>query len=531
MRVAVVHTITEDLVSKLFIKRIDTLIYIRVNSTVNLNELAKKIKLIYAYHDAPLINDFSFDYVSNTLAAIKTKNPGIFTYKGYDLTHALEKDMFWGLLENNAIKYHVDNLEKEGHKIFNYFSRQPLVKRLALWKKLFLGKNTFSDVLLPAKGTIEAEDSVAFRVNQLELGELYGNLFEKIKGRDVISFQNSNLSDNEELEGYLKSIFRLNIRCNRKQFNKNAVKLKHRATLAMIKVESDFVNVLTTCLFRLINDVEQYEKLIAFGIKKFFLAASENEGEGNVLCLIVQRHNGLIFNYMNGAKAREKINIHTYFTHWFMPNEVTQKLILSYCDVTEKQVPVIGHLLEEKAHNYKYQGSLDIFEEQLTNKKIIAFFTSTVFIKEQNDVLNFLVSYLSENSNLVVLIRKHPSDTRTEIIKHERIITLQDFSKDLYNISLFDLLFKADISISFSSTVSLQSTWFDLLTLNFDYAEESVLPYVDNKRVLHINSIKLLEATFKKNLLLERTLAKQKIPVSASDNIVNIIWPEYNVRR
>lgn len=527
MKVATVHTITQTFAKKLLSKGVTTVIYVKLDSKVDYDFLAKNFELIYAYDDAPQINDFSFNLVSETLAKIKTKIPNVFNYKGYDLTNALEKDIFWGLLENNAVIYQLEKLKnkKENYNVYNRYSRQGLIKWFALIKKLFFGKNRFYTFSLPAIKKDKLEDFVAFRVNQLELPELYGDLFKKIKGKNVLSYQNIVQKNAEEIDEFLSNIFKFNIKSDLNLNSKNELALGLRVRFALLNLESDFLNVTIGCLFKLINDINQYEKLMRFGVRKFFLAAAENEGEGNVICAVANKYNAITYNYMNGAKAKEKINIHTYFTYWFMPNSSTQKLILSYCDVVQKQVPVIGHLLEEKAYRHQYIGTLDALQNRIKNKKIIALFTSTVFIKEQTDVLIFLIDYLNKNPDVFVLIRKHPSDPRAEIIEHVNIATLPYFEGKLFNSSLYDLLYKSSITISFSSTVSLQSTWFNLPTLNFEYSKESVLPYVDNEKVIHVNSIGQLEKLLKNGLMNQKTENVQANRDSASDNIVKFIWP------
>ena len=523
MKIAVVHTLTEKHIQEFLARKMDAVICVRSDDQIN---ASSALRVIYAYDDAPLINDYSFTYVSDTLGRIADRVAGVFHHKDYDLIHALEKDVFWGLLEDNAMRYQLNKYKSKEHRLYNYYSKPAYRKWAGLIKRLFIGKNNFYSFLLPPKPEEKLENFIAFRVNELELPHIYGNLFQKIKGRQVLSFQTIVQPNAEEIHNYLGNTFRYNFKSKLQARSKNSVSLKHKIQLAFVNEESNFMNVTVNCLFRLINDVDQYERLIAFGIKRFFISAGENEGEGNVICDVVRKHGGITYNYMNGAKAKEKINTHTHFDYWFMPNEVTQQLILSYCDVQLQQVPVIGHLLEEKAWDHSYSGTLDQFQKKLEGKKIIAFFTSIVFMKEQADVLTYLIDFLNKNEDWALVIKKHPADNRAGIVSHERAFTLPFYEGIQFHNSLYDLLSKAQLAISFSSTVSLQATWFKLLSINFEYAEHSVLPYIDNVKVLHINSIASLKKFIGQQISTKKEIITNSTRVSASEAIVKFMWPE-----
>ncbi len=70
-----------------------------------------------------------------------------------------------------------------------------------------------------------------------------------------------------------------------------------------------------------------------------------------------------------GQKLATPQNVETYFDYWFMPDQKTQELILSYCNAEQKQLPITDHLLTEQAEKHTYSGTLDIYLKKFQNKK------------------------------------------------------------------------------------------------------------------------------------------------------------------
>jgi hypothetical protein len=521
MNVAIVHTINTTVLKKLEAKKINAVIYSAIDPDINPADI-KNVQLINIFDDFVNASHFSFNYNKQKLDSIRKKIPGLFQFKGYDLSHALEKDLFFGRLHVNAIQFQIKKLDSPTTRYFDYYSRPRHIKLTALFKRLFLGKNFLYQFVLPDDQQKISPDTIAFRINSLELIELYGDLIPKLKGRSILSFQNSVNGNSEKTDQTLRRFFKLNIKSTVKASGKNKINFKTRVRLFLMSSDCDFTNVLTDSLFKLINHTEEYEKLMARGVRKLFVAGAENEGEGNVITSVAKKYGCVTYNYMNGAKAKDEHNVHTYFDYWFMPNLTTKDMILSYCNVTNEQLPVTGHLLEEKAHNYKYSGTLDYLNQKIQGKKVISVLTS-FYLKEQTDVLNFLAEYIDKKENYIVLVRKHPSDKGKEKVTHPKIIYLQKTETGTPFQNLFDFLSISDITISFSSTVSLQSSWFMIPTLNFAYSAVSMLPYVDDKTIMHVNSLERL------NELLNKYLAEKNDPQinrsfsSASDNIIKIL--------
>lgn len=519
MNLAIVNTVDEKTLEKLKSKKIDTVIYVSIDPNLDSKLLSSRFKLVNMYDNFAAVSDFSFNLVCHQINRLRAAIPALFQYRGYDLTYGLEKDVFWGLLRHNAISYQISALKQVPHKIYDFYSRPAAVKWLALLKRLFVGKNDYYELSLPAHATPLSPNTVAFRINEFEMLELYGDLIPSMPKETIISFQNIVRKNADEIHRGLNKIFKFNISSSIKYEKKNRITTFNKLRVLFSNYDSDFLNVLCDSLFKLTNHVEQYERLMELGVKKIMVAAAENEGEGNILCQVARKYKCISYNYMNGAKAKDGHNIHTYFDYWFMPNIATRDLILSFCDVKPEQLPVTGHLLEEKARKHAYTGSLDAFAGDIRGKKVISVFTSAAFITEQMEVMGFLHGYLDRHENYVVLIRQHPFDKRKNIATHKHMFVLPAFSGDQLNTTLFDLFICSSASISFSSTVSLQSSWFNVLTVNFEYAEVSMLPYVDNKKIMHINSVARLENLLDDHFLDDSTSQEKAEYLDASKNI------------
>jgi hypothetical protein len=492
MKIAVVKKITQSILPELAAKKIDTVIFCQLDTKVNYMSLSSDYKLVNAFDDTSNANWYNFELTAAKLGYLSKEVPSLFTYKGIDLLPALNKDLFWSLLIEHSLLFQIEKYKSKENTILFFGERSSFIKKLALLRKVFLNKDSSytiqSDVFKE-----ERTGKIAFRVNDLALLTMYGNLLETLGKQNLISFQSKTVKAPKELSAGLAKNFNENIASLPSTKKHLKMGFPTKLKLLFLKEDADFLINFVHVLGKLYNHVEEYEKLFKAGVRKIILNAGENEGEGNVVCALAKKYDAKTFNYMNGTKARDPQNMNSFFDFWFMPDIQTQELILSYCKVDKDQVPVTGHLLQEFAEKHQYGGTLDGLTNKLENKKIIALFTSKIFAGEINSVLEFLPRYLDLHPELVVLIRQHPAETAPYPLSHDRIIQLPKFTGDLSQVSLFDLLSKAAVTIAFSSTVSYQSSWFGIPSINYEVAEKSRLTFVDGEKVVHINSIEKLE--------------------------------------
>jgi hypothetical protein len=332
----------------------------------------------------------------------------------------------------------------------------------------------------------ELKNKLAIRINSTKALPFFGNLLPTLGKNNFVCFQSEEVQSAAHAS---KMLEQMGYTCARLIAYPAKANNEILPLLSLLyKVDVDFLNLLIDTKRKLKTQVDIYETLALSGVKGFLQSAGENEGEGVIAGLVAEKHKLKSFNFMNGTKAKDPINQFTTFDYWFMHDERMQKMLLSFSKQKEDNLPVVGHLLEDSARQHVYSGTLEPWKEVIENKKIIALFSSIIYNKERSDVTEYLQHFLSLHPDVVVLIRQHPSETQALAFAHERSIVLPDF-KDKSSDALFDLMLKAKVAISFGSTVSMQAAWFNIPSVTFEYAPQSLLLYVDQKKVHHLNTI------------------------------------------
>jgi hypothetical protein len=489
VKTAVVQVISGNHIASFRKDDIKAIIFTAFDTRVDYQNLAKDFKLINAYHEPLASNWHCYAKVETQLNRIRNKLPRIFKYGGYDLGIALNKDLMWSLLATYALEFQAEKARLEhGAKVVYYDKRNGLLKRIALANRLFLRTYAGYKLAIPDRG-LDNGKNIAIRINNEDLLDVYGLLFSKLSMDKVISFQ-TNASSRPGPR--LSRVFSQNIGAETKAYGKADLTLPEKLKLFLLGADADFINAFVVIRSRLCNHFIEYERLFKSGIKKVLVNAGENEGEGNVLCALATRYGTFTYNYMNGTKARDPQNLNTHFTYWFMPDQATQDLIHDHTGLERSSIPITGHLLKELCTNHIYSGSLDKILTQFAGKKVVALLSSKIFAAEKIEVIEALHLYLEKHPDIIVLIRNHPSETAADFRAHSRIIQLPPFGSGDSQSSLFDLLSKAHVGISFSSTVSFQVPWFKIPSINFERSEISRLPFVDNVTVFHANTLKKL---------------------------------------
>ena len=466
-------------------ERADVVIYTRMAGNMDAAQLPADVRFIYAYQDLRKVIAYAFECVSQQLHILRKKVPALFFYREYDLFHALEKDVFWGTLEGFAVKYQLMKIREEGDNVADLLARPALKRVGGLVRRLFAPPN--DGLYKFDKLPVIASNVTGFRINKPDAVGMLGCLPERLPEENMISFQTAVLQT-EETVAKIASGFRLNIRAVRNDQGPRGTDLITRIKVLFAGGDPDFKNVAISCSRRLMNHADQYDRLFRAGLRKVFFLAAENEGEGNVAHQAAQRYGAKTFNYANGTKTNDPQNINTYFSYWFMPDAATRRMFLAHGKMTADQLPVCGHLMEEKAAAHVYSGSLDGFKDLVSGKRIIALFTSIFYVNERTDVLACLRVLLERHPDVVVLVRRHPRETVSFTTGHERIVILPAPPAGEGDRTLFDLLCRSSAAITFTSTTSLQASWFRTLAINFEHSPFPKLPHVDDKKVFHVDS-------------------------------------------
>jgi hypothetical protein len=499
---------------------VEAIIYYRIDKSIDYYQLTQQFKLISAFEDPQSANWYNFNLVAGKLERFCSKFNAFTNYKGYDLKAALHKDLFWSYLVPNALLFQVDKLKnKSSHFVF-LDKRNSIKGKMALLKKVFFYRHAGYEICIDA--SISASNKVAFRMNDTYMYDLYGNLFDEIGSERVIPYQSVIDGFTDAVQPQMIQKFGRNWKANRK--------IKGALLNFVLKIkwllgsfDDDFFNTILYNLNVLYNHVDAYEQLMQSGIKKLFVNAAENEGEGNVMCLVAKKYGAKVYNYMNGTKAKDPQNLHSYFDYWFMSDKVTQDIIYSYCNISREQLPVTGHLLQDIANAHQYSNTLKAINDKLEGKRIIALLTSKLYTDEKWDVYGCLKKYLDEHEDLVVVVRKHPTEGDSAIVEHQRIIQAPPFDISMQQKSLFDLFMKSELAISFSSMVSYQASWFKIPSLNYEVSEVSRLPFVDNHKIINVSTVEKLKDYLDLYLYQDRDIFKSEAINNVAKTIAEIV--------
>lgn len=488
MRIGVTKEITPD---KLLIAKnlgLEGLLFAKINKQALPSELStyKLFDATTAYPDASW---YCYEKITKQLHAIKAKVPKFFVYQGYDLFHAFCKELYWAFLFENLIEYSEGKLALDNNTLYKLDAPRPL-NVFTKFLYLFCFQSTRKNYTeLERKSEKSAAGKLALRVNSLGVLPFYGYLLDALGRDNIVSFQSS-FSGCEKVCKTLQNKFFLNyglLRRKGKAYRNKSIKLIR----LFFSKDLEFVNQLIICKSQLIHHIRNYEWLAQQGVAGFLVDAGENEGECHVMGQVAKKFNIKSYNYINGTKAKDPIHQNTTFDYWFMHDEGMQKMLLSYANLKEENLPVTGHLLKDVAAAHVYTGTLDEWLKKAGNKKIISLFTSPLFNKEKIDVCNFLDGLTRQRNDILVLIRKHPADLSPISCNNCSMIVLPDFKEKSAD-NLFDLFLKSHLAISFASTVSYQAPWFNIPSVNFEYRGASMLTYIDSQKIFHINSIESL---------------------------------------
>ena len=501
MKLGVAAELNLEIVNQAKAKGADALVFHRIRAEVKPEHLAS-FKLYDTSKLSTEGKEFGYQYTEERLQKLQAKAPRLFLYKNFDLRIALVKELYWSLIIDNLNEQKCRELQPDkGDLIYLDAPKNTTKDYLKFFARLIQPVMHVTSV----KAQKELKNKIAIRINSTRALPFFGNLFPTLGKSNFFCFQSAAATNAILTATELRNL----------NFANAEFKFMSKIDFSEIgnflplvgSEEISFLNLLLLTKNRLKTTIDQYESLAKSDIKGYLLNAGENEGEGIIAGMVAERYAKKAFNFMNGTKAKDPINQYTNFHYWFMHDLRMQQMFLAYSNQKRENLPVIGHLLEDTAHTHLYSGTLDTWKEQLSDKKIIALFSSIIYNRERSEVAQFLHSFLDANPDVVVLIRQHPSETQEVSYTHPRSIILPDF-KEKSALALFDLMQVAQVAISFGSTVSLQASWFGIPSATVEYAEKSLLFYVDQQKIHHFNSIPALEKFVKDAL--DKPKAKQQ---------------------
>ncbi len=504
MKIGVAAELNCDLLERAKALGISALVFHRIQSGVTPQMLSQ-----FELHDTSKLThegkQYAFTKVEKQLLDLQTKVPSLLNYKAYNLQQALHKDMYWSLIIDNLNEQKCKELGAHGVKFIGLDKKQ---SRIYSYFKFFV--KLFRPILKikEIRNSFEVQGKIAVRINSLRALPFFGNLLGTLGSSSFVCFQSQSNQEANVKKGLADLNFHQADFISQPSIAWKEIK---GAILSLFYQDIYFLNLVWDTKQKLIWSTDTFEALAKAGATAFLLNAGENEGEGVLAGWVAESFGIKAFNFMNGTKAKDPINQFTTFQFWFMHDVRMQKMFLEFSNQKVENLPVVGHLLEDIAQNHSYSGTLDKWKAQLKDKKVIALFSSIIYNKERSDVAQFLHHFLDTHLDVIVLVRQHPSETQQVAYTHPRSIVLPDF-KELSGAALFDLMQAAHIAISFGSTVSLQASWFGVPSATVEYAEKSLLLYVDQEKVHHFNSIDSLEPFIVNALAKSKTIVNKQIP-------------------
>ncbi len=266
------------------------------------------------------------------------------------------------------------------------------------------------------------------------------------------------------------------------------------------------------------------ETIAKSGINKLIINEGENGIFGSIIGEFMKQNNIETFNTMNGAKCGEVQDSYISFDKWFIWDEKMKELLHHKNHINNEKLIVCGHLSFDEIINYKYQDSFIDYKQIKEDKIIVSLFSVRGLITEKIEVFNFLKEELKRNSNIVIVLRYHPSENKNDQIFFENSedkVIVNKFNKENSKKTLLDQLIISDLSICFGSTVGLESKWLGVPCITYEQRKESMIYACDDKNIIHVKNLDEFKANFYK-LLKKKTKTKIELN-STSKRIIEYL--------
>lgn len=264
------------------------------------------------------------------------------------------------------------------------------------------------------------------------------------------------------------------------------------------------------------------ESIIKKGISKLLINEGENGVKGAVLGEVMRKNNIECYNTMNGMKSGQAQDAFQSFHYWFIWGIGMKKMMMDKCSLPESMLLDVGHLMEDEIANYTFQNSIPIKDYE--NKKVISLFSVRGKREEKLMAFQYLYDLLSNKEDLILLIRKHPSEKEEDFILPENTLANVhwiEYTADNSKTTLYDQLFISSLSICFGSTVALESKWFGVPCITYEMRDESLIYMADN---IHIHHVRDFDSFSNQVNLLINSHEKRKPTLNkVSQKIVSIL--------
>ncbi len=404
---------------------------------------------------------------------------------GFDFSLAIKKAMFWanmriGYLEYTRVKYFVDyNIFESSERLFN----ANMLKTTLKYAKEFL--------LQKSKKSFDKENRTKFNWAILIEDTFQINLYKHILYLSLKDITLLLIVINDSVK---EELLNMGFQENQiKRINQNHNYKLPFPKLNLLKIEKNEWFLLDQ-LCNHWNEINQWYTISQIisnsGVKKFLMNEGENGVKGSVIGEVLNKRGIQTFNTMNGMKSGQAQDAFQSFQYWFVWGIGMKKMLIEKCALPESMLINVGHLMEDEIANYRSQGSFDSIQHE--NKKIISLFSVRGKREEKMEAFRFLYDLAEQKSDLVLLIRKHPSEKDEDLIlptKDLPNVYWVEYNQENSKNTLYDQLSISTLSICFGSTVALESKWFGVPCITFEMREESLVYLTDDKHIFHVKEI------------------------------------------
>lgn len=424
---------------------------------------------------------FTWKVNNKVLISFKEKFPSFFKWGKYDMTLAYQKALYWSNQKTGFLHYTKEKYFSE-EKVLYMEPMHPYNK----WKTKL--KYTIQRL----KSSRKVEELNNFPKSK-QKGIFIKNTFQLKLYKHVMKEALKNIDDYKVLTLDKDCYNRLS---DMGWHSENLVFIEQQnitftfphVNLIKLKNEDWFVlNQLLIHWQEFGQWVEIAETITKSGVSSLLMNEAENGVFGAVMGEVLGKNGIKTFNTMNGMKAGQVQDAFINFDYWFVWDEQLKSLLRDKCGLDSSKLLVSGHLMEDEVRDFQFQNSLGIDKIQLEGKTVISVFSIPELCEEKRQTFNFIYKLAELDSELVFLLRPHPSET-----EEEKIMSSAEL-KNVYWINstpenskttLYDQLSISDLSICFGSTIALESKWFGVPCITVEKRPESLIYAVDGEMIV-----------------------------------------------
>lgn len=516
-KVAAVFKLTQGLFRKFSDRGVTDIFYYEIDEDLyeNYKEGSNSINLINVSGYRVPGTWKTLQYIDAVLKKIVKKSPDIFHVNGYDTYNALLKELYWSNFRVGSLYYAIEQL-KGDYKIeyCQPYFKANYVKELLkwfrnsyqLWNKSFILSKS-------SKNSIKSKYKIGFLIGSDFVFNLYENLLSRFKSNEIVLFLNTKLSDTNCFK--IKEFGFTCIYLDELNFSQKASVLINPFLHGGIELE--FLNVFLKSYQKFAKSISHYLFIKEFNLETIVVNEAENIPELLILKSVLNKSTRVI-NTMNGAKAGEAHDSVLNIDEWFVWDDFMKDFMYENGVPSAIRLLPLGHLSSDNAINHNYSNSLNINID--LKKIIVSVFSVNDHRPEKQKLVKLIDKILNEYPDkFIFLYREHPTEKSKIKLPQSKNFLKINYNQSNSKVTLYDQLYISDLSIVYGSTVAIESTWFKVPCITFEVNEISILPFVDNKYIRHINNISLLEILINK---------QEKITKSPVDKFEEVSSKYYN---